>query len=108
MGGTVIVVSRVLGRAVRADSQYLLVYDSLSSRCELTLSMKWVESDPDENGFGGGGGKQWIEVSDGTQPPVCADNQDNIEAWVNVAGSLLGKGFARSNTISDHKAFRKP
>jgi hypothetical protein len=25
-------------------------------------SLKWVESDPDENGFGGGGGAKWVDV----------------------------------------------
>jgi hypothetical protein len=24
--------------------------------------MKWVEANPDVNGFGGGGGPEWIEV----------------------------------------------
>lgn len=27
------------------------------------ISMKWVEANPDVNGFGGGGGPEWIEVS---------------------------------------------
>ncbi|KAK4688097.1 hypothetical protein P7C73_g2023, partial [Tremellales sp. Uapishka_1] len=38
--------------------------------------LKWVEADPDVNGFGGGGGAQWVD--------------EHIEAWINVAGSLLG------------------
>jgi len=50
--------------------------------------MKWVESNPEENGFGGGGGAQWIEVSKARRSILT--RQDNIEAWVNVAGSLLG------------------
>ncbi|ORY26177.1 Lecithin:cholesterol acyltransferase-domain-containing protein [Naematelia encephala] len=48
--------------------------------------LKWVESDPDENGFGGGGGAQWVE--------------DNIEAWANVAGSLLGVSKAMTAFLS--------
>lgn len=38
--------------------------------------MKWVESEPDAYGFGGGGGNDWVEK--------------HLEAWVNVAGTLLG------------------
>jgi hypothetical protein len=30
---------------------------------ELTSSMKWVEAEPDADGFGGGGGPEWVEVS---------------------------------------------
>lgn len=37
---------------------------------------KWVEAEPDKYGFGGGGGKDWVEK--------------NVEAWVNIAGTLLG------------------
>jgi len=37
---------------------------------------KWVEAEPDKHGFGGGGGKDWVE--------------NHIEAWANVAGTLLG------------------
>jgi len=25
--------------------------------------MKWVEAEPDADGFGGGGGPEWVEVS---------------------------------------------
>ena len=25
--------------------------------------MKWVEANPDESGYGGGGGPEWVEVS---------------------------------------------
>ncbi|BEJ02371.1 hypothetical protein CcaverHIS631_0701660 [Cutaneotrichosporon cavernicola] len=38
--------------------------------------LKWVEAKPDALGFGGGGGPRWVE--------------DHLEAWVNVAGTLLG------------------
>lgn len=38
--------------------------------------LKWVEAEPDELGFGGGGGPRWVE--------------DHLEAWVNIAGTLLG------------------
>lgn len=38
--------------------------------------LKWVEAEPDEFGFGGGGGKDWVE--------------NNVEAWINIAGTLLG------------------
>jgi hypothetical protein len=27
------------------------------------VSMKWVEAQPDSDGFGGGGGPEWVEVS---------------------------------------------
>ena len=40
--------------------------------------LKWVESDPARNGgYGGGGGPNWVE--------------DNVEGWINVAGSILGE-----------------
>jgi phospholipid:diacylglycerol acyltransferase len=42
--------------------------------------LKWVEAMPEDDvdghGFGGGGGPQWVE--------------DNVEAVINVAGTLLG------------------
>ncbi|ADV21626.1 phospholipid:diacylglycerol acyltransferase [Cryptococcus gattii E566] len=49
-------------------------------------SMKWVESDPITNGFGGGGGPNWVE--------------EHIEAWINVAGSLLGVSKAMTAFLS--------
>lgn len=74
MGGTVIVVSH------RSGLLAFLLRDAdsgtcHSSTCEVDVtgpglqimltstSLKWVESQPDENGFGGGGGAQWVEVS---------------------------------------------
>jgi hypothetical protein len=30
----------------------------------MEYSLKWVESDPDENGYGGGGGAAWVDVSE--------------------------------------------
>jgi len=55
-------------------------------------SLKWVESQPDENGFGGGGGAQWVDVSfDYIVVKRSSYQQDHIEAWANVAGSLLGE-----------------
>lgn len=38
--------------------------------------LKWVEAEPDAHGFGGGGGKDWVEK--------------NIDSWVNIAGTMLG------------------
>lgn len=38
--------------------------------------LKWVEAEPDAYGFGGGGGSDWVEK--------------HIEAWANVAGTMLG------------------
>ena len=38
----------------------------INGRCRdqgLTSSMKWVEAEPDADGFGGGGGPEWVEVS---------------------------------------------
>ncbi|WRT66574.1 uncharacterized protein IL334_003533 [Kwoniella shivajii] len=49
-------------------------------------SLKWVESDPAENGFGGGGGAAWVE--------------ENIESWVNVAGTMLGVSKAMTAFLS--------
>ncbi|WWC89112.1 uncharacterized protein L201_004030 [Kwoniella dendrophila CBS 6074] len=49
-------------------------------------SLKWVESDPKENGFGGGGGVAWVE--------------ENIESWVNVAGTMLGVSKAMTAFLS--------
>ncbi|WVR06842.1 hypothetical protein IAU60_003878 [Kwoniella sp. DSM 27419] len=49
-------------------------------------SLKWVESDPVENGFGGGGGAQWVE--------------DNVESWINVAGTMLGVSKAMTAFLS--------
>jgi hypothetical protein len=83
MGGTVIVVRNiytdpscwltgsfslaVLVRTLRNCLSPPLIYRSL----------KWVEANPDINGYGGGGGPTWVE--------------EHIEAWINVAGSLLGE-----------------
>lgn len=51
---------------------------SLLHPIELTVgSLKWVESNPDENGFGGGAGADWVD--------------EHIESWINVAGSILGE-----------------
>ncbi|WVW84254.1 hypothetical protein I302_106284 [Kwoniella bestiolae CBS 10118] len=49
-------------------------------------SLKWVESDPKENGFGGGGGAAWVD--------------ENIESWVNVAGTMLGVSKAMTAFLS--------
>ncbi|KAK6909810.1 hypothetical protein I203_103832 [Kwoniella mangroviensis CBS 8507] len=49
-------------------------------------SLKWVESDPKENGFGGGGGAAWVE--------------ENIESWINVAGTMLGVSKAMTAFLS--------
>ncbi|CAD6570996.1 MAG: hypothetical protein TREMPRED_000090, partial [Tremellales sp. Tagirdzhanova-0007] len=48
--------------------------------------LKWVESQADENGFGGGGGVQWVD--------------EHIESWVNIAGSLLGVSKAMTAFLS--------
>nr|ODN93004.1 phospholipid:diacylglycerol acyltransferase [Cryptococcus depauperatus CBS 7855] len=49
-------------------------------------SLKWVESDPAVNGFGGGGGPTWVE--------------DHIEGWINVAGTMLGVSKAMTAFLS--------
>nr|XP_019011204.1 phospholipid:diacylglycerol acyltransferase [Kwoniella pini CBS 10737]OCF49985.1 phospholipid:diacylglycerol acyltransferase [Kwoniella pini CBS 10737] len=49
-------------------------------------SLKWVESNPEENGFGGGGGAAWVE--------------ENIDSWVNVAGTMLGVSKAMTAFLS--------
>ncbi|WVF71237.1 hypothetical protein IAT40_006037 [Kwoniella sp. CBS 6097] len=49
-------------------------------------SLKWVESDPIENGFGGGGGAAWVE--------------ENVESWINVAGTMLGVSKAMTAFLS--------
>ncbi|ORX35684.1 Lecithin:cholesterol acyltransferase-domain-containing protein [Kockovaella imperatae] len=48
--------------------------------------LKWVEMQPDANGFGGGGGPAWVD--------------ENIESWINVAGSLLGVSKAMTAFLS--------
>ncbi|OXC68404.1 hypothetical protein AYX13_03108 [Cryptococcus neoformans] len=52
----------------------------------LVYFLKWVESDPIANGFGGGGGPSWVE--------------EHVEAWINVAGSLLGVSKAMTAFLS--------
>ncbi|KAK8864610.1 hypothetical protein IAR55_001860 [Kwoniella newhampshirensis] len=49
-------------------------------------SLKWVESDPTENGVGGGGGVAWVE--------------EHIESWINVAGTMLGVSKAMTAFLS--------
>lgn len=69
-----------------------------------STSLKWVESQPDENGFGGGGGAQWVEVSSSCVflcTKLIIISQDNIEAWVNVAGSLLGRAWSNVSVFCD-------
>ncbi|OCF30537.1 phospholipid:diacylglycerol acyltransferase [Kwoniella heveanensis BCC8398] len=46
----------------------------------------WVESDPTENGFGGGGGAAWVE--------------ENVESWINIAGTMLGVSKAMTAFLS--------
>ncbi|ODO06216.1 phospholipid:diacylglycerol acyltransferase [Cryptococcus wingfieldii CBS 7118] len=58
---------------------------STSTYTDLT-SLKWVEADPDEYGFGGGGGPTWVE--------------DHIEGWINAAGTLLGVPKAMTAFLS--------
>ncbi|KAL7421935.1 phospholipid:diacylglycerol acyltransferase [Cryptotrichosporon argae] len=43
-------------------------------------------SDPDEYGFGGGGGPHWVD--------------EHVEAWINAAGSLLGVAKAMTAFLS--------
>lgn len=47
---------------------------------------KWVEAEPDADGFGGGGGPKWVE--------------DHIEAWANIAGTMLGVPKAMTAFLS--------
>ncbi len=48
--------------------------------------LKWVEAEPDALGFGGGGGPKWVE--------------EHLEAWVNIAGTLLGLPKAMTPFLS--------
>lgn len=49
--------------------------------------LKWVEADPAEcDGFGGGGGPDWVET--------------HMEAWANIAGTLFGVPKAMTAFLS--------
>jgi hypothetical protein len=46
--------------------------------------MKWVEAEPDADGFGGGGGPEWVEVSCRFLERVEADARTTLKL-----GSML-------------------
>jgi hypothetical protein len=46
--------------------------------------MKWVEAEPDADGFGGGGGPEWVEVSCRFLESVEADVRTTLKL-----GSML-------------------
>jgi hypothetical protein len=40
--------------------------------------MKWVEAEPDADGFGGGGGPEWVEVSCSVPEDVEAHDRTTL------------------------------
>jgi len=50
--------------------------------------MKWVEAEPDTDGFGGGGGPEWVEVSCRLLQRIEADLRTTLKH-----GSMLPDPF---------------
>ena len=111
MGGTVILVGYVCWiwrKLTFFIPQYLWSLSSVRPAPILrpAFSLKWVESDPDENGFGGGGGAKWVDVDPWASRRSDIDGyKEHIDSWANIAGSLLGiliRGDARHGRIGKH------
>lgn len=70
----------------QTDKKVVLASHSMGGSLALYF-FKWVEADPKKcGGFGGGGGPHWVE--------------ENIDSWINIAGTLLGVPKAMTAFLS--------
>ncbi|EIW70499.1 hypothetical protein TREMEDRAFT_68093 [Tremella mesenterica DSM 1558] len=69
-----------------SGKKVVLCSHSMGGTVVLVGCLKWVEAQPDKHGFGGGAGPKWVE--------------EHIEAWANVAGTLLGVSKAMTAFLS--------